>query len=139
MIPALLALPMVEGVVGSVVGGVMNAFSPSTPTPTTSTGSAFNPLLNQATSALATPQASPTAGPTGSMRSDEWSQMNTSDMKSWMTSLTGKHVVATDETGRTISGLVSGMQQLGSTMALNIGGHLVSLSQLKQVSWSPSV
>jgi hypothetical protein len=72
------------------------------------------------------------------MRSDQWNQMGSSDVKSWATSLTGKHVNATDETGRTISGLVSGMQQLGNTLALNIGGHLVSLSQLKQISWSPS-
>lgn len=139
MIGALLAVPMVEGVVGSVVGNVMNCFAPSTPASSAS-APAFSPYLNKA--ALATPtaaQPSFTPSPTGTMRADQWSQMGSLDVKSWMQSLAGRHVDATDETGRTYSGVVGGMQQLGGVLALNIGGHLVSLSQLKQISWSPSV
>lgn len=136
MIPALLAVPVVQGVVGGVVGSVMNCFAPSTPAASASTSPpSFTPYFNSAATA---PQPFPLTSPTGTMRADQWSQMGNSDVKSWITSLTGKHVNATDETGRTISGLVSGMQQLGNTLALNIGGHLVSLSQLKQISWSPS-
>jgi hypothetical protein len=138
VIPALLGIPLVEGVVGGVVGSVANCFAPSTPPPaSSSTSSSFTPYLNNASATAAAPQPSP-ASPTGTMRSDQWGQMQTSDLKSWMTSLAGKHVNATDATGRTISGVVSGAQQLGNTMALNIGGHLVSLSQLSQISWSPS-
>ena len=136
MIPAILAAPLVEGVVGGVVGQVMNCFAPSTPSAPASSAS-FNPYLARA--AAATPlQASLAASPTGTMRADQWSQMDSSDVQSWMKSLAGRHVDATDESGRTISGVAGGMQQLGSTLAINIGGHLVSLSQLKQVTWSPS-
>ena len=140
MIPALLALPMVEGVVGGVVGSVANCFAPSTPPPaaTGSASSSFTPYLNNATATAAATQPSLAAGPTGTMRSDQWSGMQTSDLKSWMSSLAGKHVNATDATGRTYSGAFNGAQQLGNTLALNIGGHLVSLSQLSQISWSPS-
>ena len=66
-------------------------------------------------------------------------QMSPTDTQTWAQSLVGKHVTATDSTGRTISGDVAGMQMLGNTLALNVGGHLVSLSQLKQITWSPSV
>jgi len=131
---------MVEGVVGGIVGSVANCFAPSTPPPSASgsTSSSFGPLLNSATAATTAAQTSPTAAPTGTLRSSDWGQMQTSDIKSWMTSLQGKHVNATDATGRTISGVVSGVQQLGNTLAMNVGGHLVSLSQLSQISWSPS-
>jgi hypothetical protein len=122
---------MVQGVVGGVIGGVMNAFSPSAP-PTSAT--AFNPYLNRATTATQAPSTTSS----GTMLSSNWNQMSTQDVHSWATSLTGHHVDATDDAGRTISGIVGGMQQTGNTISLNIGGHLVSLSQLKQVSWSPS-
>jgi hypothetical protein len=139
MIPAILAAPVVEGVIGGVVDQVSNFFSPSSssePTPASTTS--FNPYLNNATTTAAS-QPSVESSPTGTMRADDWSQMGNTDLQTWMKSLEGKHVNATDESGRTISGTVSGMQQLGHTLALNIGGHLVSLSQLKQVTWSPSV
>ena len=141
MIPALLAVPIVQGVVGGVVGQVMNCFAPSSPAsaaPTPASTTSFSPYMNRAASAATAAQPAMATPSSGIMRADQWGQMGTSDVKSWMTSLTGKHVNATDETGRTISGVVTGMQQLGNTLALNIGGHLVSLSQLKQVSWSPS-
>ena len=134
MIPALLAAPMVEGVIGNVVGQVMNCFAPSTPPPTAAAPS-FSPYLRSASAAAPT---SPGSSPTGTMRADQWNQMSSTDAQSWMKSLAGRHVDATDESGRTISGLVGGVQQIGNTLALNIGGHLVSLSQLKQISWSPS-
>jgi hypothetical protein len=141
MIPALLAVPLVQGVVGGVVGSVMNCFAPSTPPPTAPTSgstSSFSQELNSAAATSAAPRLSLAASPTGTLRANEWGQMAPADVKSWMTGLAGKHVTATDETGKTISGVVGGMQQLGNTLALNIGGHLVSLSQLTQISWSPS-
>lgn len=133
MIPALLAAPMVQGVVGSVVGGVMNAFAPSAPA--NSAPPAFSPYLDR----VAKPAApSAVTTPSGVLRSEDWNQMNTTDVQTWANSLAGHHVDATDASGRTISGLVSGMQMLGHTLALDIGGRLVSLSQLKQISWSPT-
>jgi hypothetical protein len=137
VIPAILAAPLVEGVVGSVVGSVANLFSPSAPPPAASATS-FNPYLNNATAATA-PQPSVSAASNGTMRADDWNQMSPADQKTWLSSLTGKHVQVTDESGRTITGQVSGMQSLGNALALNVGGHLVTLSQLKQISWSPSV
>jgi hypothetical protein len=136
VIPAILAAPVVEGVVGSVVGGIENLFSPSAPPPTSS--AAFTSNLTNATAAAA-PTGATSASPAGTMRASDWGQMSAADQKTWLQGLAGKHVDATDESGRTISGTVSGMQVLGNTLAVNIGGHLVSLSQLKQVSWSPSV
>jgi hypothetical protein len=134
VIPAILAAPLVQSVVGGVVNGVMNCFAPSAPAPISRPS--FNPYLDGAAATLQAPLVSPS---TGTMRSDEWNQMGATDVQSWAKSLAGKHVDATDESGRTISGLVGGMQMLGNNLALNIGGHLVSLSQLKQISWSPSV
>ncbi len=132
MIPAILGIPVVEGVVGGVVGSVANLFAPSdssapAPAGTPISSKAFTPYLNSAAAATA-PQAPVATPPTGSMRADEWGQMAPTDVQTWANSLVGKHVDATDATGRTISGDVSGMQMLGSTLALNVGGHLVSLS-----------
>jgi hypothetical protein len=137
MIPAILAAPVVEGVVGSVVGSVMSCFSPSAPASAApAPESTFTPYLSRATSA---PDSSPTTFSSGIIRSNQWNQMGTSDLNSWMKSLQGSHVDATDATGRTISGTVSGVQQAGGNLTLNIGGHVVSLSQLKQISWSPAI
>jgi hypothetical protein len=140
VIPAILAAPLVQGVVGGIVNGVMNAFAPAQPMPAdAANGSAFNQDLNRASAATSSITSSPIASENGTMRSDEWSTMSGTDVQSWAKSLAGKHADATDASGRTISGVVGGMQMLGSTLALNIGGHLVSLSQLKQISWSPSI
>jgi hypothetical protein len=65
--------------------------------------------------------------------------MGSADLSTWMKSLTGSHINATDVAGHTVSGVVSGVQQLGGALALNVGGHLVSLSQLQQISWSPAI
>jgi hypothetical protein len=136
VIPAILAAPLVQGVVGGVVNGVMTMFSPSGRAPTSgSTAASFNPYLDRAAT---TPPSPPVSSSTGTMRSGDWNQMSSTDVQSWAKGLAGKHVDATDESGRTISGQVGGMQMLGNNLALNIGGHLVSLSQLKQISWSPS-
>jgi len=130
-------------VVGGVVGSVANIFAPSNSCSATATVSpvtrnAFAPYLTSATAANA-PAAPVATPPTGSMRADEWGQMAPADVQTWAKSLVGKHVAATDATGRTISGDVNGIQMLGNTLALNVGGHLVSLTQLKQITWSPSV
>jgi hypothetical protein len=137
VIPALLAIPLVEGVAGSV----MNCFAPSAPAaPDAATGSnSFSPYLNRAAGMTAAPQLPSATAPSGTMRADQWSQMDSSDTQTWLKGLAGRHVDATDDSGRTISGVVSGVQQLGNTLAINVGGHLVSLSQLKQVTWSPAV
>ena len=133
MIPALLAVPLVQGAVGSVVGGVMNAFAPSAPA--ASAPPAFSSYIDR----VARPAApSAATSPTGTLRSQDLSQMAPTEVRTWANSLAGRHVDATDASGRTVSGLVSGTQQAGHALALNIGGHLVSLSQLKQISWSPS-
>jgi hypothetical protein len=139
VIPAILAVPLAQGIVGGVVSSVANCFAPPTPSapasaaPTTATS--FSPYLNRASA----PDSSPTTFSSGIIRSTQWNQMGSTDLNAWMKSLQGSHVNATDETGKTISGVVSGVHQLGNTMSLNIGGHLVSLSQLKQISWSPAI
>ncbi|HEX4140998.1 MAG TPA: hypothetical protein VHY09_11665 [Candidatus Methylacidiphilales bacterium] len=65
--------------------------------------------------------------------------MSDTDVKSWVDGLPGRHVFATDISGRVYSGTVQAVETTAGTPALNIGGHLVSLSQLKQVSWSPAI
>jgi hypothetical protein len=132
VIPAILAAPLVEGVIGQVV----NCLTPASNSAPAASAPTFSPYLNRA--ATAAVQTPPSSSPSGIMRADQWNQMAPTDMQSWAKSLTGRHVDATDASGKTISGVVSGMQHTGNTFALNIGGHLVSLSQLKQVTWSPS-
>jgi len=134
VIPALAALPMVQGIVGGVVGSVANVFSPSEPTaPAPSASIPFSAALGRLTPA--TPAAPSTATP-GILRADQWNQMSDTDVQSWAKSLTGHHVDATNFAGHAISGTVDGIQQTGNGVALNVSGHLVSLSDLKQVSWS---
>lgn len=141
MIPALLAAPMVEGVVGSVAGsvagGIQSLFSqPSAPAQSAS--SSFNPYLERATQ-TASSSASSYNTPSGAMTSLDWSQMSPTDVQSWMKSLMGKYVHATDVSGRTVSGVVNGLTLNGGVPALNVGGHLVSLSQANQITWSPAI
>ena len=131
MIPALLAAPLVEGVIGSVVGGVMNAFSPSAPA--ASTSSPFIAQLQRAAASLNTSAASSTAG---TMQAPQWNQMSPGDAHTFLSSLSGRHVDATDASGRTFSGVVSGVSVAGDHPTLTIGNHIVSLSSLKQISWS---
>jgi len=132
VIPAILAAPLVQGVVGSVIGGVMSAFTPSAPEPSTS--ATFDSQFNRAAAPAASTAVTP--GMAGTLRSTEWSQMSDTDAKTWLTSLSGRHVDATDASGRTVSGVVNGVQLNGGVLSLNIGGQLVNLSQLKQISWS---
>jgi hypothetical protein len=139
VIPALLAAPMVEGVVGSIAGsvanGVQSLFSqPSAP----AQSSSFNPYLERASQAVANSTAAYSA-PSGAMTSLDWSQMSPTDVQSWMKSLMGKYVHATDVSGRTVSGVVNGLTLNGGVPALNVGGHLVSLSQANQITWSPAI
>ena len=133
MIPALFALPMAEGIVGQVIDSLTSPSSNAAPAPQP----AFTPALNSATSAQP-PVTAPTSS-SGTMRADEWSQMADTDIKNWASSLAGRHVDVTDASGRTISGTVNSVQASGNSYELNIGGHLVTLSSLKQISWSPSV
>jgi hypothetical protein len=130
VIPALLALPAATSIVGGVVGGVMNAFAPSSPTPA---APPFSPYIDK----VATPTAAaPSLSRSGMLRSEEWGQMDNTTLKTWAQGLSGHHIDATDSTGRTISGVVGNVSQLGNNLTLSVGGHLVSLSQLKQITWS---
>lgn len=134
MIPALLAAPVVEGVVGSIAGSVAGLFSPQSSAPAPS--ASFNPYLEQAHAAAS---AAMFTAPSGSMTTNDWSQMSPTDVQTWMKSLTGKHVHATDISGRTVSGVVNGVTLNGGVPSLNVGGHLVSLSQVNQITWSPAI
>jgi hypothetical protein len=131
MIPAILAAPVVEGVLGSVIG-LLSPHSSTSSAPAPS----FTPALNKATAAA---MPSPIAASSGTMTSEAWGQLSPTDLQSWMKSLAGRHVHATDVSGRTISGVVEASSQPGGVPSLNVGGHLVSLSQLNQITWSPAV
>lgn len=141
MIPALLAAPMVEGVVGSIAGSVAGAvqslFSPSSPS--SAPAASFQPYLEQAGPGAASSSLSPYATPSGTMTTLDWSQMSPADVQSWLQSLAGRHVQVTDVSGRTVSGTVNALLQNGGVPALNVGGHLVSLSQVNQITWSPAI
>lgn len=128
MIPAVFAAPAVASAVGGVVGSVMNAFVPSAPS---GPPPSFNPYIDR----VATPTA-PSTTTSGTLRAEDWGGMDQTSVKTWAQGLAGHHIDATDASGRTISGVVDGVTQLGNTLALNVSGRLVSLSQLKQVSWS---
>ena len=98
--------------------------------------SSFGPILSQV---AARAHASLYATPTGSMTPNDWSGMSSTDLHSWLLSLTGKHVHAVDVGGRTVSGIVQGASTMNGALGLNIGGHFVSLSNLNQVTWSPAI
>ncbi len=140
MIPAILAAPAVEGLLGSVAGLASSIFSSpssaSAPVSAVQPTSSFGPILNQV---AARAHASLYATPTGSMTTNDWSGMSSTDLHNWLLSLTGKHVHAVDVGGRTVSGIVQGSSTMNGTMGLNVGGHFVSLSTLNQVTWSPAI
>jgi hypothetical protein len=127
MIPALLAVPVVEGVVGQIV----NQFTPQPMPPS------FAPHL-QGSMAATAPARPSTQAATGALRADQWNQLSASDTQAWLQGLTGRQVTATDLSGRVISGIGGALQHAAQGNTLTIGGHVVSLSQLKQITWSPS-
>jgi hypothetical protein len=133
VIPAVLALPMVQSVVGGVVGSVANVFSGYQPAPTAESQVPFSTALNSASSAAAAATVSTSSG---IMRADQWNQMGGPALQSWAKGLTGRHVDATDAAGHAITGTVNAVVQNGSTISLNINGHPVTLDSLKQISWS---
>ncbi len=134
MIAALAALPMAESVVGGVVGSVANIFAPAQPAaPAPVSAQPFASVLNQATQPA--PAVPSTTGP-GILRADQWNQMSAPQLQFWAQSLAGHHIDATDAAGHTVSGVVTSAVPAGGSMDLHVGGHVVSLSTLKQVNWS---
>jgi hypothetical protein len=137
MIPALLAAPVVEGVVGSMVGSVAGLLGANSSTSAgASSASSFAPMLRQA-AARAT--ASLYASPTGAMTTSDWSGMSGTDVQSWLTTLTGKRVHTVDLQGHVVSGVAQGFSTVNGAPGINVGGHFVALSTLNQVSWSPAI
>jgi len=135
VIPALLAAPgIIEGVAGAV--GSLFSDPSSSAAPSQASTASFAPYLKQAAAAAT---ASVLNSPSGSMTPMDWNQMNGSDLGTWAKGLTGRHVNATDINGHIVSGTVNGVTVNNGVTSLNIGGHLVSLSQLNQISWSPAV
>ncbi len=133
MIPLVAALPVAQSVLGGVVGNVASMFSsqPTAPAPTSSLP--FSSALSSASSASAAATVSTSCGV---MRSAQWSQMSDTELQSWAKGLSGRHVDATDAAGHAITGLVNGVTTTNGDVSLHINGHPVSLSSLKQISWS---
>ena len=133
MIPLVAALPVAQSILGGVVGNVASMFSsqPTAPAPTSSLP--FSSAFSSASSAAAAATVSTSCGV---MRSGQWNQMSGTELQSWAKGLSGRHVDATDEAGHAITGVVNGVTNTGGDVSLNINGHLVALSNLKQISWS---
>jgi hypothetical protein len=109
-------------------------FSSQQPAAPASTNSLpFSSAFNSASSAAAAATVSTSCG---IMRSSQWSQMSGTELQSWAKGLSGRHIDATDVAGHAITGTVNGVTASGGDLSLNINGHLVSLSSLKQISWS---
>ncbi len=136
MIPAIAALPLVQSVIGGVVGSVANVFGGYEPAPVSTISTPFSTALSSATSAAAAATVSTSCG---IMRADQWNQMSGPELQSWAKGLAGRHVDATDAAGHAITGTVNGVTQNGPTISLNINGHPVDLASLKQISWSSTV
>ena len=133
MIPVLAALPAVQGILGDVVGSVANVFSSQPIAPASTSSLPFSSALNSASSAAAAATVSTSCGV---MRSAQWDQMSGTELQSWARGLTGRHIDATDAAGHAITGTVNGVTPNGNDISLNINGHTVALSGLKQISWS---
>ena len=137
MIPLVAALPIAQSVVGGVVSGVVGSVAdmfnsqPTAPAPTNSLP--FSAALSSASSAAASATLSTSCGV---MRSSQWDQMSGTELQSWAKGLAGRHVDATDSAGHAITGTISNVTPNGTDISLNINGHPVALSSLKQISWS---
>ncbi len=139
MIPAILAAPIAETLIGSLLGSVEGRLSsalgsPGAASPVSS--ASFAPMLQQA---AAQAHAAVLHSPMGTMTSTDLGSLSDIDLRSWMMGLTGKQVHAVDSQGHAVSGVVEGYSQTGGTIGLNINGHLLSLSNLSQISWSPAL
>ncbi|HEX4140530.1 MAG TPA: hypothetical protein VHY09_09300 [Candidatus Methylacidiphilales bacterium] len=133
MIPVLAALPVVQGVLGGVVGSVANIFSSQPVAPAPSSSIPFSSAFSSASSAAAAATVSTSCGV---MRSAQWNQMSGTELQSWAKGLTGRHIDATDAAGHAITGTVNSVTTTGGDLSFNINGHPVALSDLKQISWS---
>jgi hypothetical protein len=133
VIPLMAALPVAQSIIGGVVGNVASMFGsqPTAPAPTNSLP--FSSAFNSASSAAAAATVSTSCGV---MRSGQWNQMSDTQLQSWAKGLSGRHIDATDEAGHAITGVVGNVTNSGGDISLNINGHLVALSNLKQISWS---
>jgi hypothetical protein len=138
VIPAILAAPIAESVVGSVIGSVGGTLSSlfSSPSSSSTSAASFAPMLRQAATQA---HAAALNSPMGTMTSTDLAGLSGSDLHTWMTGLTGKHVQAVDSQGHTVSGVVEGCTQTGGSFGLNVNGHLLSLSNLSQITWSPAI
>jgi hypothetical protein len=123
----------VQGVLGGVVGSVANVFSPEPTAPTPTHSLPFSSALSSASSSAAAATISTSCG---IMRADQWNQMSGPELQSWAKGLAGRHIDATDAAGHAITGTVSSVTPNGNEISLNINGHPVALSDLKQISWS---
>jgi hypothetical protein len=139
VIPAILAAPVVEGVLGSVAGLASSIFAPPSASATSASPVASGSFAQSLQQVASRATAALYNTPTGSMTPNDWSGMNGTDLHNWMMSLTGKHVNAVDLGGKTVSGIVQGYSTMNGTMGLNVGGHFLPLSNLNQVSWSPAI
>ena len=133
MIPLIAALPMVQGVLGGVVGSVANVFAPELTAPAASNSLPFASAFNSASSAAAAATVSTSSG---IMRADQWNQMSGPELQSWAKGLSGRHIDATDAAGHAITGTIGNVTPNGGDISLNVNGHPVALSSLKQISWS---
>jgi hypothetical protein len=124
---------MVQGVVGGVVGSVANIFGGSSAAPAQESPAPFSAVLSKASSAAAAATMSTSCG---IMRADQWNSLSGPELQSWAKGLGGRHIDATDAAGHAITGTVKAVTPNGSDYSLNINGHLVALSDLKQISWS---
>jgi hypothetical protein len=138
VIPAILAAPIAESVAGSVLGTVGGAISGlfSSPSSSSTSAASFAPMLRQAATQA---HAAALNSPMGTMTSIDMAGMSDTDLRTWMIGLTGKQVQAVDSQGHTVSGIVEGYSQTGGTIGLNVNGHLLSLSNLSQITWSPAI
>ncbi len=138
MIPAILAAPVVEGVLGSVASLASSLFSPSS-----SISSDAAPVATSFAQSLQQVAARASAAlyntPTGSLTSNDWNGMGGTDLHNWMMSLTGKQVQTVDVGGKTVTGIVQGFSTMNGTVGLNVSGHFLPLSNLNQVTWSPAI
>ena len=127
------ALPVAQSILGGVVGNVASMFNsqPTAPAPTSSLP--FSSAFSSASSAAAAATVSTSCGV---MRSSQWNQMSGTELQSWAKGLSGRHIDATNAAGHAITGVVNGVTNTNGDISLNINGHLVALSDLKQISWS---
>lgn len=135
MLP-LLALPLATSLAGSVINAFTGGSSRQPQTAVSDNSPSFQSFLDKESQGQGQEE---TFGPLGCLQSNGLSKLGGSSLQQFGQNLDGRSINATDFSGKVLSGVGSHFAVHNGVATLEIGGNIVNLQQLKQISWSPSI